>query len=450
MGRDFTNFERSLKESIEGYEVPYNEAQWNDLTQKMDGKKASSVSTIAASVVTALILAGGAYYFASQNSTSQNSNIPENSTENITQTQNDSEQTGLTDNSLTSIENSEDDNSASIENIAETNESASGNSNETSALIDSQITTNSQTARSNSQQSKKQQAEEVSVIAQENSSVTSSTSDAQNTIEESVSNDGLTSTTTTIKAEKEKLMPSMSVSNQSACAGEPIHFKAENIDPNQNFLWNFGNGDFSTDMNPERTFEVPGSYNVTLILSGVSQEVQSLITIHPKPTAKFTAQLVEPGEVVLKNQSENADKCNWLLDDQDFSNDINPVHTYTQGGAKHVTLRVENEFGCSDTQHKDVLLTAPYNITDVPTELVVGKAFKPTLNGVSSEVMSLQIMNLNSQLIFETISDSPTWDGTLPDGTYPAPGSEFVWLIKVLDANGSVIADDSAKFKIIP
>jgi len=66
MGREFTNFEEGLKNSFEGYEVPYNQAHWDDLSQKMDGKKASSISTIAASIVTAILLAGGAMYFTSQ------------------------------------------------------------------------------------------------------------------------------------------------------------------------------------------------------------------------------------------------------------------------------------------------------------------------------------------------------------------------------------------------
>jgi len=247
-----------------------------------------------------------------------------------------------------------------------------------------------------------------------------------------------------------KLLPAMSVSHQEACAGEFINFKAENIDEDQNFLWNFGNGDFSTDIAPERKFDEPGVYNVTLILSRTSKEVQSKITINPKPEAKFSMSIEQPGEVVFENQSRDAGKCTWMIEDKHLSNDINPVYHYTQGGSEYVSLMVENEYGCSDVARKDVILTAPYIVRNTPNEINSGSFFKPSLDGITPGVMSLQIMNLNSQLIFETVSTTPSWDGTYPDGTYPEIGSEFVWLIKILDENGNEIASDSGQFTIIP
>jgi len=381
MGRDFTNFEKGLKNSLEGYEVPYNEAHWDQLLNKMEGKKAASISTLAASIVTAMILAGGAFYFASKSEKTELPNADQ--THHVTI----SDEEGKSSNS-----------EISANSAAEFNE-----------LGDKDEKSNSQ------------KIEEIQ------SSENGKTSKKQQIVRKNA--------TSLVKESK----PTPSILSEKSADTHSI--VSDDFDLNK-----------ITEIAPEKKFNEPGIYKVTLILSGTSKEVQSEITIHPKPDAKFEANFPNPGELVLENLSVNAHKCTWLIEDEHFSNDINPVYSYAQGGFEQVTLMVENEYGCTDKDYKELILPAPYLIKNTPTSLKSGKIFKPTLEGITSENVSLEILflNSNSQLIYETTDKNLMWNGTFPDGTYPEAGSEFVWVIKVLDENLKEISTESGQFTIIP
>ena len=446
MGKEYTNFEKSLKSSLEGYEVPFNEAHWDELTQKLDGSKIMSVSTLAASIVSAFILVGGALYLTSSD---KNANIQEEKTEILVES---------ADSFPSSkVQNSEESETWELKGNNQTSNSVSsdleGKINRTSDTDVKELKGFDFSTKDAFETSKQNLEPKLPIDSYTETSVSSKSSEKK--IEKVLGDEGNVPLNkgeekANSRLPSKKSVPTMTVSEKTACVGEFINFTATNVDENQNFLWNFGNGDFSTDLAPERKFDEPGVYNVTLILSGTAKEIRSKITIHPKPTAKFSFKESKPGELVFVNQSGSAEKSSWLLNDEHFSKEINPSYNYTQGGTENVTLIVENEYGCSDVKHKDVLLTAPYIINNTPKELSSGRKFKPTLEGISPELLSLQIMNLNSQLIYETISYNPVWDGKLPDGTSPEFGSEFVWLIKVVDKDGNELASDSGQIKIIP
>jgi len=59
------------------------------------------------------------------------------------------------------------------------------------------------------------------------------------------------------------------------------------------------------------------------------------------------------------------------------------------------------------------------------------------------------IHNMKGQLIYESEEGKP-WKGTMPDGTYAAPDSEFAWLVLVKNISGKEIYSDSGKVKILP
>jgi len=370
MGRDFSNFEKGLRESLEGYEVPYNEAQWNDLTQKMDGRKATWGSTLAASIVTALILAGGTYYFTSLNSEESissksnyelydtNSANTSNSEIKLSDDRFNSESSLISENQISGLNNNSEVN-ALDPNQVEINK-VNSNTVKT-AFFDEENTfkhnTNAE-LETNQNQSK----------ADSNQDHNSDTSLVNSEKGEEVQQTDFESVTIDSNGDEKENVPYMFVSQREACVGEVIKFKAENIDDGQNFLWNFGNGDFSTDLSPERTFDKADVYNVTLILSNTAKEVQSQITIHPIPKVEFAAKSSSPGEMTFKNESNETENSTWSIEDEYFSNETSPLYKYTRGGSVHVTLMVENEFGCSDTAHKDFLLTSPFVISNTPDE----------------------------------------------------------------------------------
>ena len=62
MRENFNNLEKGMKESLNDFELPFDSKHWEELEMRLEGKSASSLSTMAAAVVTALILMSGITY----------------------------------------------------------------------------------------------------------------------------------------------------------------------------------------------------------------------------------------------------------------------------------------------------------------------------------------------------------------------------------------------------
>jgi PKD repeat protein len=74
-------------------------------------------------------------------------------------------------------------------------------------------------------------------------------------------------------------------------------------------------------------------YFLALLLSGCYKD----------PTASFTmssSTIKAGGSVTCTNTSAAMNRCEWLFGDGKQSQEINPVHIYTEPGTYQVTLRV--------------------------------------------------------------------------------------------------------------
>ena len=80
-----------------------------------------------------------------------------------------------------------------------------------------------------------------------------------------------------------------------ACEGVEVAFELSGVERQMNFLWNFGDGHFSSEPTPTHTFDEPGTYDVTLSVrpSGEgsinTRTIQNMITVLPKPEATFAS-----------------------------------------------------------------------------------------------------------------------------------------------------------------
>ncbi|MEO0900085.1 MAG: PKD domain-containing protein [Bacteroidota bacterium] len=122
------------------------------------------------------------------------------------------------------------------------------------------------------------------------------------------------------------------------------------------YLWDFGDGTSSNQINPSHTYTVAGQYNVTLTViaqNGCSDTyLYSTIDAGLQPTASFFAN----PQVVCVNQDVNFTSTSigpnlgyfWSFGDGGEAFVPNPTHTYQDTGSYGVQLMVEN-FGCWDT-----------------------------------------------------------------------------------------------------
>ncbi|REJ85288.1 MAG: PKD domain-containing protein [Bacteroidetes bacterium] len=124
-------------------------------------------------------------------------------------------------------------------------------------------------------------------------------------------------------------------------------------------VWSFGDGNTSTLNNPQHTYQQPGNYFVTLVVSNSfgctdTFRLSNPIRIVPTPTAAFTpssTQGCSPLVVNFTNQTSNQNGSTyfWTFGNGYTSTSPNPVNLYTAPGFYDVSLTVTNLHGCSNT-----------------------------------------------------------------------------------------------------
>ncbi|RYE20175.1 MAG: PKD domain-containing protein, partial [Sphingobacteriales bacterium] len=189
------------------------------------------------------------------------------------------------------------------------------------------------------------------------------------------------------------------------------------------FLWEFGDGNASTDMYPTHTYLNPGTYRVRLIAEDLTTcnlrdtSAYFTITVESKPTAAFTwgpNPPVENTPVQFTNTSSGAIRYLWNFGDGESSTLTNPLHQYNATDTFRVELIAYTAAGCTDTAWRDVpVIIVP--LLDVPN------AFTPAQGGRNAVVkvegfgigkMQWRIFNRQGQMVFQSGSIKAGWDGT--------------------------------------
>jgi PKD repeat protein/PhoPQ-activated pathogenicity-related protein len=124
------------------------------------------------------------------------------------------------------------------------------------------------------------------------------------------------------------------------------------------WLWNFGDGQTSTEQNPMHTYAEAGTYPVSLTVTSAhgtdTETVPGYVVIKPRtpPVANFSATPTNPyatDEVQFTDLSEpgSSDITDWLwtFGDGSTSTEQNPRHAYAQTGVYPVSLTVTTADG---------------------------------------------------------------------------------------------------------
>ena len=126
------------------------------------------------------------------------------------------------------------------------------------------------------------------------------------------------------------------------------------------YLWDFGDGQTSTQKNPIHKFFATGPYSVKLIVTSkdgcIDDSIRSINTIYPQAKADFTVG----GEVCIGANSVFTDKSDgkgsavnqwrWNFADATLATTQNPTHVYAASGTYNVSLFIVTDKGCnSDT-----------------------------------------------------------------------------------------------------
>ncbi len=139
------------------------------------------------------------------------------------------------------------------------------------------------------------------------------------------------------------------------CLGQPANFQNNSSSQPESSVWDFGDGTTSSQINPQKTYLVPGIYNVKL-RNGYSNCVDSItktITVVDKPAVDFEANdstsCQAPFNVQFTDLTPGATSWFWDFGDGTTSTEQNPTHQYANFGNYTVSLTANTSIDCGNT-----------------------------------------------------------------------------------------------------
>ena len=222
--------------------------------------------------------------------------------------------------------------------------------------------------------------------------------------------------------------------SQSATAGDvplTVRFFNQSSGIISAFLWNFGDGTTSTEINPTKTYVTPGLYNVTLTVNGPggSSNVTSQVNVRG-PQAPRAAFIANPtnGDAPLTVQFTDTSSgvissWFWNFGNGQTSTERNPRVTFNNVGTFNVFLTVTGPGGTS-VAFVPVMVRSP----QIPPP-VASFTFSPS---AGQAPLSVQFNNTSSGNITSfswNFGDGTTSNATSPVKVYQFAGTYTVTLI---------------------
>ncbi len=129
-------------------------------------------------------------------------------------------------------------------------------------------------------------------------------------------------------------------------------------------VWDFGDGNTTTEANPNHLYARAGAYNVTLtVRDGADREHRAVaqVTVGPRPQAAFAA-ITDGLAVSFADQSSDSDgdivSWKWDFGDGATSSFQHPRHVYAASGRYRVTLVAGDDGGSTGQTSIDVEVVA--------------------------------------------------------------------------------------------
>jgi hypothetical protein len=238
------------------------------------------------------------------------------------------------------------------------------------------------------------------------------------------------------------------VSTKQACVGIKVDFSLTGSDAKMSFLWNFGDGSFSSEPDPSHIYEEEGVFDVTLSVRSPrdgairTRTIEKLIEVNPQPVAKLNwdlPRIVTNGqlEVELNDETEDTNSSTWVVDGTVTDGSI---AEFSVPGTYELSLIASNKFGCQDHASEKIEFG---NRTD----LRAPARFSPDGDGRYDAFMpfglyrlvdkwELVISDESGNEIYATTEFNSPWNGLDSSGELAENGSIFYWTVVCTDHSG--------------
>jgi PKD repeat protein len=233
--------------------------------------------------------------------------------------------------------------------------------------------------------------------------------------------------------------------SDSICFGETVDFAPLGSANIINRLWDFGDGNTSSEISPSHQYDTSGVFNVICYYSDVnncSDSYSHEITVFDHTDANFTSSMTNACVNTLIDffGSNDSSIVSWQWDfgDGQSGNGQNVSHTYNTWGNITVTLTVLDANACSETSSQTFVIAQPPE-ANFSHEIVICDSIRFTDLSTSSAGYNLVSW-------YWEFGDGTTSDLQNPKHQYPhttIPGGEIyhVSLFILADSNGFICSD---------
>jgi gliding motility-associated-like protein len=170
----------------------------------------------------------------------------------------------------------------------------------------------------------------------------------------------------------------------NVCKGEGVYFNNTTTissGVHTSNSWSFGDGSSSTSRSPGHLYANALTYDVTLTTGsnqGCTDQMTKQVTIHPNPTANFTATGACFGKAASFTNSTTLStgthSVAWDFGDGNTAGSKNASHIYGATGTYSVKLKAVSNQGCVDSIIKPVTIDANPTVSFTTADACLGNA----------------------------------------------------------------------------
>ncbi|MEO8066795.1 MAG: PKD domain-containing protein [Flavobacteriales bacterium] len=415
--KQMDGFERTVKDALDNFEVPYNSADWSRLEQALDGKERmgwlKGGGFYAALVAAGVTVAGGVYLLSMRSAADMPASVK----------------------------------TTPVELVARTEPTPQKNTEPTAIALN--------------EQDKTKEAPVQPIVEKKNVSdepVANIEEPKQQRVIVKKSTDAIWAQVEAREKNRttEKSSLTIEPSMNEGCPGTTVEFAAGAAPDGGIFLWNFGDGSFSNKSTPDHTYTKSGTYKVILSLSNTTggainnKDASDNIVIYEAPDASFTPMKRTGSDNLptmhFENKSHSGATYHWDFGDGNTSSEAHPDHLFKKRGTYPVELTVTNEKGCVDRSKKDLIITEDYNLMAPPSFSPNGDGtldrFIPEALRTMEQKFTFLVYDAKGGLLFRTTDATMPWDGSVNNlGKDLLPTGQYLWVVDLGNEtyNGHVV-----------
>lgn len=220
---------------------------------------------------------------------------------------------------------------------------------------------------------------------------------------------------------------SFSTSVDSLCDALVVNLENKSTNAT-NYLWDFGNGTYSSDINPSVLYPQLGSYEIRLIAfdtvcdiadtsyiqiehNSVRKPIPDFLTAYNSCDANMEAQ--------FQNLSIVANKYQWDFGDGATSDEANPIHRFPAYGAYEIQLiAIDSICGRADTIFRQIEFKDTSSLPDINV----------SISSCSNGELEIQNQDALPWQVYKWSSEGETYQGAQPDIRYNQPGEKIIEL----------------------